>query len=157
MNIIKIQSDLLKAKITDILYRVIYYKDEDCLCYSPDGSVLYKIPEKLFLLDENKIFGNILPIDIKRSYPQLFADIDNETPVPKTDTMKTLTDENGTRTVVKIKDETKTAWVNVKLLKNFDNDCHFVITGKYTPLYVIEDGVKVGLVLPYKMKDEDYD
>ena len=152
MNILKILSDIIKRSEKPDPGRYLYAAEDGYVFYSPDGYVLYRIPEERFYLDIEKVFKNIAPTQVDRIWRP--GDV---RPAVRTGDVKIKQVEEKPVTVVKIKNDSAAVWVNEKLLKNFAPDCDFLITNRFSPVYVVENDEPVGLVLPMKMESSDYD
>jgi hypothetical protein len=56
-------------------------------------------------------------------------------------------------TAVKIKNESSSVWVDSKFLKNFENDATFKIKGNWDIVFVYENDVLRGLIMPLNIKE----
>lgn len=148
MNILKIQSDLLKRRETNDTSRYFYSVSNDYVYYSPDGFVMYRILENCFYLDVEKVFKDIKPFNLKAVWKP-----DDSKQAYKTGDIKIMTQGKKQYNVVKIKNESDVVWVNERLLKNFDSDCSFYITNSISAVYIEENGELVGMVMPTKINE----
>lgn len=146
MNTLKIQSDLMKRRETNDASRYFYNVSNNYLYYSPDGFVMYRIPENCFYLDVEKVFKDITPFNLKTVWKP-----DDSKQAYKTGDVKIMTQGKKQYNVVKIKNESDVVWVNERLLKNFDSDCSFYITNSISAVYIEENGELVGMVMPTKI------
>ena len=144
MNTLKIQSDLMKRRETNDAGRYFYNVSNDYVYYSPDGFVMYRIPENRFYLDVEKVFKDITPFNAKALWKP-----DDSKQAYKTGDIKIMTQGN----VAKIKNESDVVWVNERLLKNFDSDCSFYITNSKSAVYIEENNELVGMVMPMKINE----
>ena len=71
----------------------------------------------------------------------------------KTNDIKIQTQGKKEFRCVKIKSESDFAWVDERLLKNFDSDCDFLLTNSTSAVYILESDEIVGLVMPTKIKE----
>lgn len=150
MKLTKIMTDLLKAVEKDKTSTINYGEDEDYVYLLPNDKSAYRIPKKSFLIDLKKA----LPTKIPLTNPAKFFDVDVEE-ARKTSHLKMIPGKKPI-TVVKIAGESKHAWVDVDLLKNFEN-CTFGVSSVKSPVLVYESGELVGVVLPVYMKEDRND
>lgn len=109
-----------------------------------NGYNAYFVNNKIFPFDVEKILYN-KQTDMFRNFYKM-GDSDEVTPVYMTGDMKA---DKG-RTLVKI----GMKWVDKKYLTNFENPTFKTNDSISTPVYVYEDGILVGLVMPVKLKEE---
>ena len=143
MNIIKIQSDLMKRRETNDTGSYFYSVSNDYVYYTPDDFVMYRIPKNRFYLDVEKVFKDITPFNVKALWKP-----DDSKKAYKTTDIKIMTQGKKQYYVVKIKNESDFVWVNERLLKNFDSDCSFYITNSISAVYIEENYELVGMVMP---------
>ena len=148
MNTLKIQSELMKRRETNDASRYFYNVSNDYVYYSPDGFVMYRIPENCFYLDVEKVFKDIKPFNLKTVWKP-----DDTKQAYKTGDIKIMTQGKKQYNVVKIKNESDVVWVNERLLKNFDSDCSFYITNSISAVYIEENDELVGMVMPTKINE----
>ena len=148
MNIIKIQSDLMKRRETNDTCRYLYSVSNDYVYYSPDGFVMYRIPVNRFYLDVEKVFKDITHFNVKALWKP-----DDSKQAYKNGDVKIITQGKKQYNVLKIKNETDVVWVNERLLKNFDSDCSFYITNSISAVYIEENHELVGMVMPTKINE----
>lgn len=138
----------MKCRESDDAGRYLYCVSNGCVYYSPDGCVMYRIPENRFYLDINKIFKYIAPFDINTVWKP-----DGAKPASKTNDIKIIMRDKKKFNAVKIMSESNFAWLDERLLKNFDSNCGFLITNSVSVVYIVENGEIVGLVMPIKIKE----
>lgn len=63
----------------------------------------------------------------------------------------------GKKECVEIKNDSHKVYINRKYLEFFDKTCTFKIDGATRPVYVYEDDVMVGLILPIRLKEGESD
>ena len=136
----------MKRRETNDAGRYFYNVSNDYVYYSPDGFVMYRIPENCFYLDVEKVFKDITPFNLKAVWNP-----DDSKHAYKTGDIKIMTHDKKQYNVVKIKNETDVVWVNERLLKNFDSDCSFYITNSISAVYIEENGEFVGIVMQTKI------
>lgn len=154
MNIIKILTDIMKRREKQDSGRYMYGVHNDYVYYSPDGFVMYRIPEKRFYLDTKKVFKDVEPFTVEK----IFKPNDAHSAI-KTGEFKSKLDQYGKKNyiVTKIKSDSVITWINDSYLSNFAPDCEFFVTSRYGAVYIMENGDFVGLIMPVKMEDSDYD
>lgn len=150
MKIDKIQMDLLKAWYKDDRkFNTIYrYGEHDGNICVTDQHGVYIIPKSLFVLDL-RIFDST-PLDFERmgllKLEQDSRRLDYKYSIEQKDTKATVN-------VLKFDEEDgEEVWINKKLLRYFDEKYPITYRGinKKSPVFVYEDGVMVGIVLPIK-------
>lgn len=109
-----------------------------------NGYNAYFVDARIFPFDVEKVFHDN-QTDVFRNLYKI-GDSDEVTLVYMTGDMKV---DKG-RTLVKI----GTKWVDKKYLANFENPTFKTNDSISTPVYVYEDGILVGLVMPVKLKEE---
>lgn len=145
MNISNIMCDIVKKISKNKNDRLLYGFYDGFVFYSPDGFVMYKIPENSFLLDAAKTFGNRAPCDVKR----VFRPENSKPAVMGADLKKA---EDG-RTLVAIVNDECRVWIDRAFLKHFNKSCTFMIESPLKPVYVVENEDEVGLILPVRVKE----
>lgn len=148
MNTFKIMSDLLKLVKKNKTHTYRYGILDDYIYLLPDGYRLFKVHKDDFLIDLTKALPKCMPLN----YPENLLKDDEYTLAYKTDDLKVI--EGPKRTLVKIANRDAHAWVNVDYLKDFDDDCTFKIYGPKNPVFIYENDKKVGLVLPFFVKED---
>lgn len=142
MNATKIQINLLKELWKPVSKR-------NYVCYSQDSDFVYLgtkysvevIPVKDFFIDLEKAFEGKAPFNFSR----LMGGHENLPEATLTDTVKVV--GNGKCLVFQVGDSE--TWVDEKLFSNFDlKNSTFRNNSKKEPVFVYEDEVLVGIVLP---------
>ena len=152
MNVLKLQNDLLKKaynrdynykKDDTGVYSVCEYECTNYLAYS-DKHAVYMIPEFLLYIDINKIF----PGEPTKALDRIINNSKDVNLVEVLDTDTIKMQDKSKLHIFKIDDEE--IYVDEKLLKYFDfkNDISFFGAGKKSPIYVFEQDILMGLVLP---------
>lgn len=148
MKINKIMTDLLKLvdkkKITSCAYGI----QDDYIYFTPDGHRLFKIYDKLFLIDLSKALSDKTPLN----NPKRMFNVDKTEEAYKTNELKVIDGSKGT--LVKIESENSHAWINTDYLKDFDSECTFRISNHREPVFIYELGEVVGLILPVVAKED---
>ena len=149
MNIPNILCEIVKKVSKNKNDRLLYAFYDGFVFYSPDGFVMYKIPENSFLLNATKTFGDRAPCDVKRVFRP-----ENSKPAVMSADMRF---HNG-KTLVAIENDESRVWINQAFLKKFNKNCGFLIGRPIDPVYIVEkDFVDnediVGLILPVRVKE----
>lgn len=145
MKVLNVLNEVCKAFLKEN-GRIIYGEiDDDLVGVSVDGLVVYVLHKKEFPFDRDAMLRGNQPFNFKK----LIA------PCAITDAY--LTEEirlwqKGQ--AQKLTDGTIDVWIDVKHLKNFNQDVTFKITAPKSPVMVYENGNLAGLILPINMKTE---
>lgn len=114
--------------------------DENTVGVTTDGFVMYLIPEKDFIFDKVKL--NRAPTDVKR----LINTQGYEDAVRSNESIAA-----DKKTLAIFKNDNVEVFVNLKLLKAFDNRTStYKIKSPQTPVLVYENNILVGFVMPTK-------
>lgn len=153
MKIEKIQSELLKAAMKNHRhpFRHAVTLDEENKCVyviDENGSMCMKISSHMFMLDIEKLNEMRHGINIK-SAQAFFKNIDDSVPASLSGEIRAL--KSGECAKVVSADGEKFTWVNKKFLKYFENDCTFAVRGATAPVFVLEHGECVGLIMPVRV------
>lgn len=143
MKLDKIYNEVVKEVLKSNHRVTMGCIDNDTIGITTNGFIMYFIPKNEFLLDTDVLIKN----RVNNVSLDLFKEPKDLKEVVKTNVYC----KQGKNTLVKIGDK----YFNEKYLKNFEEYASFKTTDKLnTPLYVYEDDVLVGLVLPVKLSDE---
>ena len=152
MNYIKIQSDILKAKdkcnISGKRFPYMYEYYDSNVCIVDDGKSIYLIPDKLFYLDNDKIF-NLVSSNIVEKVVKSDSELDTQSLI-FTGNIRSLEDLKIDVAILKDDKNNEIAF-NIKYLKNIGlkaNECTFKGTNYKSPIYVYEYDKLVAIIMP---------
>ena len=148
MNYADIQIDVLKAayakKTKNKTFPYRYGIVSDCICVT-DTHKLVKIPQDICFLHLETVFSN-MPMNLR-----IICDDSKATAASDTQVTKSLTINNKRLLIhiFKVNNSNEEIWIDARLLKGFDlKNSMFKAINRKNPLYIYEDGVMVGLILP---------
>lgn len=150
MNYIKLNQQIVAAwmKQDDSVHMGKLQQSDECekLVFAMNhSSVLYIVPEYFCPFDYDQ-----LSVVFKKCDPKPIIDrmVRGE---KETGTVTGITMKQGTKTLMQIKGDTVTAWVDKKLTELFDRKAEYRLgRGDKSPLTVYENGQLVGIVCPVK-------
>lgn len=144
MKYLKIQQDILKEALNGGgKFLMGAYKDSIAMT---DGFVMWLIPKQMFMLDlESLKSKGIRSLDVTSL-------LDYDGSQYKDAVCTSDLKKQGNSIVLNIKSEAEDAWVDMKLLKYYDNP-QFKVSGKHNALMVFEEEELAGLVLPVRMPE----
>jgi hypothetical protein len=142
LNYNKIQADILKARLEEILkdkkgLKIPYKRVMKDVWISMDGAVLYRIPERFLIIDIEKL--DRPPMDGITNIIEESEEYRDCKP-----TGITMKKENLDCVVYELDGEQ--IYINKKLMANFDKDCVIRSKGWQYPHHVYENGLFVGVV-----------
>lgn len=140
MKIEKIEMDLIKMICNGKLNRLMWSDDGVNTWISHDGHVAYKIPSTLMYVELKKTGF------IQTDFDAFLRNINDCVPAELTNKTITVNKSEYVELII----EGELAYIDKKLLKNFDNPT-LTGNGKYNIFYVYEDYNLVGLVMPAKV------
>ena len=155
MNYLKVQTDILKAVCKGNVHKVLrsVAKSSDgneiYLICGDMGSHFYILEKEKFFLDYEKLVDEVGDLQ-SHIIQNILKGIDNAEQGYRTDQLIYIPSIKGNGVI--LKSEKYEVVVNEKLLKNFDQNCTFHLSGDLAPLYIYEDYVLVGVVLPIARK-----
>ena len=155
MNYLKVQTDILKAVCKGNVHKVLrsVAKSSDgneiYLICGDVGSHFYILEKEKFFLDYEKLVDEVGDLQ-SHIIQNILKGIDNAEQGYRTDQLIYIPSIKGNGVI--LKSEKYEVVVNEKLLKNFDQNCTFHLSGDLAPLYIYEDYVLVGVVLPIARK-----
>ena len=155
MNYLKVQTDILKAVCKGNVHKVLrsVAKSSDgneiYLICGDVGSHFYILEKEKFFLDYEKLVDEVGDLQ-SHIIQNVLKGIDNAEQGYRTDQLIYIPSIKGNGVI--LKSEKYEVVVNEKLLKNFDQNCTFHLSGDLAPLYIYEDYVLVGVVLPIARK-----
>lgn len=146
MKYLKLQTTLLKeAHKRDERSKQFdwHYATSEDNVYITDAFFAICIPKDAFYLDVERVFRKQTPMS---SMPSLFEKAQDAKKAIRTGTLEKV--DKRTLELFKVGEED--VWADTKLLDWFDNDEYVTYMGTdyKSPIYILEDGDVVGLVLP---------
>ena len=148
MNYLKIQTDILKALCKDnvnkVLQRVAKSEDGNEI-YFISGSHLYILQKDFLFLDYERLVYKTGELQ-NNTLQNILKGADKAEPGYRTNQLICMESIKGNR--VSLKSENYEVVVNEKLLKNFDKNCTFRLSGDKSPFYIYEGCVLAGVVSP---------
>ena len=160
MNYLKVQTDILKAvckgNVHNVLRSVAKSLDgnEIYLICGDTGSHFYILKKDFFFLDYEKLVDKVGELQ-SHVIQNILKGIDKAEPGHRTDQLIYLENIKGNGVI--LKSEKYEVVVNEKLLRNFDKNCTFHLSGDLAPVYIYEGCVLAGVVLPIARKRGSYD
>lgn len=151
MNYLKIQNEILKALCKDNVNKVLR-----CVAKSGDGNEIYLIcgdtGSHFYILEKDFLFLDYERLVDKAGELQnntlqnILKGADEAELGEKTKQLEYISaiKRNG----VFLKSENYEVVVDEKLLKNFDKNCTFHLSGDLSPVYIYEGCVLAGVILP---------
>lgn len=151
MNYLKIQNEILKALCKDNVNKVL-----QCVAKSGDGNEIYLIcgdtGSHFYILEKDFLFLDYERLVDKAGELQnnilqnILKGADEAELGEKTKQLEYISaiKRNG----VFLKSENYEVVVDEKLLKNFDKNCTFHLSGDLSPVYIYEGCVLAGVILP---------
>ena len=155
MNYLKVQADILKAVCKDNVHKVLRYVaksldgNEIYLICGDVGSHFYILEKENFFLDYEKLVDKVGELQ-SHVIQNILKGIDKAEPGYRTDQLIYIESIKGNGVI--LKSEKYEVVVNEKLLKNFDKNCTFHLSGELSAVYIYEGCVLVGVVLPIARK-----
>ena len=155
MNYLKVQTDILKAVCKGNVHKVLrsVAKSSDgneiYLICGDVGSHFYILEKEKFFLDYEKLVDEVGDLQ-SHIIQNILKGIDNAEQGYRTDQLIYIPSIKGNGVI--LKSEKYEVVVNEKLLKNFDQNCTFHLSGDLAPIYIYEGYVLVGVVLPIARK-----
>lgn len=151
MNYLKIQNEILKALCKDNVNKVL-----QCVAKSGDGNEIYLIcgdtGSHFYILEKDFLFLDYERLVDKAGELQsntlqnILKGADEAELGEKTKQLEYIPAIK--RNVVFLKSENYEVAVDEKLLKNFDKNCTFHLSGDLSPVYIYEGCVLAGVILP---------
>ena len=155
MNYLKIQTDILKALCKDNISKVLQWvaKSEDgneiyLICGNP-GSHFYIIEKDFFFLDYERLVDKAGEVQ-SNTIHNILKGVDKAELGYKTDQLIHMESIKGNGVI--LKSEKHEVVINETFLKNFDKNCTFYLSGDLSPVYIYEDYVLAGVILPIARK-----
>ena len=155
MNYLKVQTDILKAVCKGNVHKVLRSVsksldgNEIYLICGDRGSHFYILEKENFFLDYEKLVDKVGDLQ-SHTIQIILKGIDKSEQGYKTDQLIYIPSIKGNGVI--LKSEKYEVVVNEKLLKNFDKNCTFHLSGDLSPVYIYEGCVLAGVVLPIARK-----
>lgn len=144
MNIVKIQTDLLKDALNGKAHKwFIQHTASDVLILTEYQ--MYAIDHKEYVLNTGKLYE--LGVKDLTTAERLLDGYKNAKPLVKTP-LKRVVDKY---TCIELKLGEESIYLNEALLKNYDKNVEFEGTSAKAPVYLYEGEILVGLVLPVRV------
>ncbi len=152
MNVLNIQKDVLKDALSekDVNRRKWIIKVTPKEVLVTEGHVVFSLPIKDWLLDVDALYKAGC-----RASDGLVTIMDGHvkaSPADKTGLIKVLKINGGDKEALELKCGESLIYVDPKLLKNFDKSVEFEATLPNAPVYLYEDDILVGVVMPIKAR-----
>lgn len=159
MNYLKIQNEILKALCKDNVNKVLR-----CVAKSGDGNEIYLIcgdtGSHFYILEKDFLFLDYERLVDKAGELQnntlqnILKGADEAELGEKTKQLEYISaiKRNG----VFLKSENYEVVVDEKLLKNFDKNCTFHLSGDLSPVYIYEGCVLAGVILPLARNKKEW-
>ena len=160
MNYLKVQTDILKAVCKGNAHKVLRFVaksldgNEIYLICGDMGSHFYILEKEIFFLDYEKLVDEVGEVQ-SHTIQNILKGIDKAEEGYRTDQLIYIKNIKGNGVI--LKSEKYEVVVNEKLLKNFDKNCTFHLSGDLSPVYIYEGYVLAGVVLPIARKEVQYD
>ena len=155
MNYLKVQTDILKAVCKGNVHKVLR-----CVAKSLDGNKIYLVcgdkgshfyilEKDFFFLDYEKLVDKVGDLQ-SHTIQSILKGIDKAELGYRTGQLIYIENIKGNGVI--LKSEKYEVVVNEKLLKNFDKNCTFHLSGDLAPVYIYEGYVLAGVILPIARK-----
>ena len=160
MNYLKVQRDILNAVCKGNAHKVLRFVaksldgNEIYLICGDNGSHFYILEKEIFFLDYEKLVDKVGEVQ-SHTIQNILKGIDKAEQGYRTDQLIYIPYIKGNGVI--LKSEKYEVVVNEKLLKNFDKNCTFYLSGDLSAVYIYEGCVLAGVVLPIARKRGQYD
>ena len=155
MNYLKVQRDILNAVCKGNTHKVLRFVaksldgNEIYLICGDNGSHFYILKKEIFFLDYEKLVDEVGEVQ-SHTIQNILKDIDKAEPGYRTDQLIYIENIKGNGVI--LKSDKYEVVVNEQFLKNFDKNCTFYLSGELAPVYIYEDCVLAGVILPIARK-----
>lgn len=142
MNLTRIQTNFLKMLMNE---ESVYVLKEEIpkMVGITEGHAVYFIPECAFFLDRTKMK--------EVNLSGIVADSNKAIPSERTGVERKDKMSRG-RNMIEIKHDDESIWLDEKFCKDFDKFADYFATDYKSPVYVKENGILVGIVLPIRIQ-----
>ena len=155
MNYLRVQTDILKAVCKGNIHKVLRSVaksldgNEIYLICGDMASHFYILKKEFFFLDYEKLVDKVGDLQ-SHVLENILKGVDKAELGNKTDQLIYIDAIKGNGVI--LKSEKYEVVVNEKLLKNFDKNCTFYLSGDLAPVYIYEGCVLAGVILPIARK-----
>ena len=155
MNYLKVQRDILNAVCKGNAHKVLRFVaksldgNEIYLICGDNGSHFYILEKEIFFLDYEKLVDEVGEVQ-SHTIQNILKGIDKAEQGYRTDQLIYIPSIKGNGVI--LKSEKYEVVVNENLLKNFDKNCTFYLSGELAPVYIYEGCVLAGVILPIARK-----
>lgn len=144
MNVLKIQQEILKdLHDKNVKGKLVSFQGVGAGLEDNTVSLLFQ--HKIHIIHKNEFYLDCVKLKKFENTSNLLLVSSGSKPAENKGNIKKL---DKKITGVYIENDNEKVLVDEKLLKYFDDDCTFLITGKKNPVHIFENGELVGLVLP---------
>ena len=157
MNYTKIQTDILKALCKNNVHKVLAHVsksldgNEIYLICGDCGTHVYILEKDFLFLDYDRLVDKVGELQ-SHILHNILKGVDKAELGYRTDQLIYIESIKGYGVI--LKSEKYEVVVNAKLLKNFDKNCTFQLSGDLSGVYIYEGCVLVGIVLPIARKNK---
>ena len=155
MNYLRVQTDILKVACKGNIHKVLrsVAKSSDgneiYLICGDAGSHFYILEKEIFFLDYERLVDKVGDLQ-SHVIQNILKGVEKSELGYRTDHLIYIENIKGNGVI--LKSEKYEVVVNEKLLKNFDKNCTFYLSGDLSPVYIYEGRVLAGVVLPIARK-----
>ena len=155
MNYLKVQRDILNAVCKGNVHKVLRSVaksldgNEIYLVCGDMGSHFYILEKENFFLDYEKLVDKVGDLQ-SHTIQNILKGVDKAELGYRTDQLIYIENIKGNGVI--LKSEKYEVVVNEKLLKNFDKNCTFHLSGDLAPVYIYEGYALAGVILPIARK-----
>ena len=155
MNYLKVQRDILSAVCKGNAHKVLRFVaksldgNEIYLICGENGSHFYILEKENFFLDYEKLVDKVGDLQ-SHTIQNILKGVDKAELGYRTDQLIYIENIKGNGVI--LKSEKYEVVVNEKLLKNFDKNCTFHLSGDLAPVYIYEGYALAGVILPIARK-----
>lgn len=160
MNYLKIQNEILKGlckdNVSKVLQKVVKSENGEeiyLICGDNRGTHFYILEQNLFFLDYERLVDKVGELQGK-AFQSILKGVDEAEPGYRTGQLIYIESIKGN--AVFLKSENYEVVVDEKLLKNFDKNCTFHLSGDLSPVYIYEGCVLAGVILPIALNKKEW-
>lgn len=161
MNYVKVQQDFIKTLYkeestghyggSEVGLTTEEYEDESKikLIGIGNGYAVYMIPKNFLFIDPEKAHHS--PVNITK-----ILTFDGYHTASRPGVLKEIPGRGNKKiTIEKFESESEHAWIDIKLIKYFDKDAVFHIKNRKSSVYITENNILAGVVMPVCLKEEN--
>lgn len=157
MDYTKIQQDVIKMCLEGKMYKYHYgittIDDEERVTLILDGNVAIFIPKPFYLLNNDAIFKDSIPLSegTLSGFVKMARDAENITPTARLETYELK------RTIRAFENDGEDIWVDTKLLDMFKSavEINYKGTTKKSPVFIYCYNDLIGMIMPVVKKEEE--